>query len=70
MTGQVMSIHRYRSPCRLVKAGQAVTLAISGIERALFRKVRDTLSISIRPFKGCGCTFQLRVKPLCMVNLK
>jgi len=36
---QITSIHRYRSPCRLIKAGQAATVAIKGIERQAIRKV-------------------------------
>ena len=34
------SIHRYRSPCRVLKAGQAATLALKGVDRGLVRKVR------------------------------
>lgn len=35
----VSSIHRYRSQCRLVKAGQAATLALRHVDRELIRKV-------------------------------
>lgn len=36
---KIMSMHRHRSPCRLIKAGQAATLALYGIDRSLMRKV-------------------------------
>ena len=36
---EVSSIHRYRSPCRLVKAGQTATLALKDIDRSIVRKV-------------------------------
>lgn len=36
---RVTSIHRYRSCCRLVKAGQAATLALDQVDRAIIRKV-------------------------------
>ena len=43
---EVSSIHRYRSPCRLVKAGQAATLALRDIDRSIVRKVSSTLSMN------------------------
>jgi GTPase len=35
---RITSIQRYGTPCRLVKAGQAATLALSGVQRASIRK--------------------------------
>lgn len=37
---KVVSIHRFRSPCRLVKAMQSATLALKEVERTDIRKVR------------------------------
>lgn len=36
---KVTTIHRYRSCCRLVKAGQAATLALDQVDRVTIRKV-------------------------------
>ena len=44
---QITSIHRYRSPCRLIKAGQAATVAIKGVERPAIRKVSHHLLKSL-----------------------
>ena len=35
----VISIHRSRAPCRVVKAGQTATLALKDVEKSLLRKV-------------------------------
>ena len=35
----VSSIHRSRSPCRVLKAGQAATLALENVEKSHLRKV-------------------------------
>ena len=36
---KITSIQRYRSSCRLVKAGQAATLALNHVDRSTLRKV-------------------------------
>lgn len=36
----VLSVHRNRVPCRVVKAGQYATLALKDIDKTLVRKVR------------------------------
>ena len=35
----VSSIHRSRTPCRVLKAGQAATLALENVEKSHLRKV-------------------------------
>ena len=35
----VSSIHRSRTPCRVVKAGQTATLALENVEKSHLRKV-------------------------------
>ena len=37
---RVCSIQRNRSACRVLRAGQAATLALGDFDRALLRKVR------------------------------
>lgn len=36
----VTSVKRNRAPCRVVRAGQAASVALSGIDRSLLRRVR------------------------------
>ena len=36
----VASLHRNRAPCRLVRAGQAATVALTHVERTDIRRVR------------------------------
>lgn len=38
---KVGSIHRNRSACRVLRAGQAATLALGNFDRSLLRKVRE-----------------------------
>ena len=47
---KVASIHRFRSPCWMVKAMQSATLALKEVERADVRKVRQ--------IHGCWCLFR------------
>lgn len=35
----VTSVKRNRAPCRVVRAGQAATVALSGIDRTMLRRV-------------------------------
>ena len=35
----VSSIHRSRTPCRVLKTGQAATLALENVEKSHLRKV-------------------------------
>ena len=37
---KILSIHRYRVACRVVKTGQYATLALKGVDKSLVRKVR------------------------------
>lgn len=44
----VGSIQRNRSACRVLRAGQAATLALGDFDRSLLRKVRTT--VELEPF--------------------
>lgn len=51
---KVMSIRRNRAPCRLIKAGQSATLALSGVDKAFIRRV------SKKEFKFIGIGDQIK----------
>lgn len=46
---RVCSIQRNRSACRVLRAGQAATLALGDFDRALLRKVRWTTGLEREP---------------------
>lgn len=48
----VASLHRNRAPCRLVRAGQASTVALTHVERTDIRKVRKLVRILVRHSLG------------------
>lgn len=48
---RVCSIQRNRSACRVLRAGQAATLALGDFDRALLRKVRWTSGLE----RECKC---------------
>lgn len=51
---RVCSIQRNRSACRVLRAGQAATLALGDFDRALLRKVRWEGGLE-RGHKGSTC---------------
>lgn len=51
---RVCSIQRNRSACRVLRAGQAATLALGDFDRALLRKVRGEGRLESEHQKGLG----------------
>lgn len=51
----VASIHRYRSPCRVIKAGQAGSIALMNIDRSLIRKVNHAMHMYNSVTMLCTC---------------
>lgn len=49
---KVGSIQRNRSACRVLRAGQAATLALGNFDRSLLRKVRGHMAWKQRSKKG------------------
>lgn len=60
---RVCSIQRNRSACRVLRAGQAATLALGDFDRALLRKVRWTNGLE-REHKKCMEDWLLKEKHL------
>lgn len=60
---RVCSIQRNRSACRVLRAGQAATLALGDFDRALLRKVRWTGGLE-REYKKCPKDWLLNEKHL------
>lgn len=56
---RVCSIQRNRSACRVLRAGQAATLALGDFDRALLRKVRRTDGLE----RECKCLEDWLLKP-------
>lgn len=71
---RVGSIHRNRSACRVLRAGQAATLALGNFDRSLLRKVRghmtfklhhQTFGSSVNRVKGTVQTYSCPPPPTC-----